>query len=313
MRYNFLFNSKIGFALFIIISSAVFLSFYNSNNTEENKFPQNYRIITPPVPNKLTFCGEEVPLWNIDVRERLEREIIVATYWHSAMLLYLKRANRYFPVIKPILRKNGIPEDMIYLCAAESGLENVSSPAGAKGFWQFMKSAAKKYGLEVNGAIDERYNLKKATAAACKYLADSHKEYGTWTLAAASYNLGKNGVTNQLERQKEDNYYTLILNPETSRYVFRILALKVVMNNPKLYGFDIDESELYPRYETFEVKIHSEIKHAADFAKQYGLNYRILKLFNPWMRENYLPNKKNKEYVITLPTKKTLAWFLKKK
>lgn len=272
-------------------------------------FPQNYKIVTPPIPSKIDFCGEKVPLNNIDVRERLEREIIVDTYRHSSTILYIKRANRWFPVIEPILKKNKIPDDMKYLAVAESGLENVISPAGAIGFWQFISSAAKRYDLEISGEVDERYNVVKATEAACKYLQESYDKYGSWTLAAASYNMGTNGVTNQLERQKTNNYYSLLLNVETSRYIFRILSLKNVLANPELYGFSIPDDELYPKYETITVKIKSEVKHFADFAAEYGINYRVLKLFNPWLRENYLTNKKKREYVITLPTKETMELF----
>ncbi len=267
------------------------------------EFSQEYRIISPVIPKKISFCGEKVPLKNWDVKERLEKEIIINTYYHSSTILYLKRANRWFPVIERILKRYGIPDDFKYMAVAESGLENVVSDAGATGFWQLMKGAAKKYGLEVNKQIDERYSVEKSTIAACKYLKEAHQKYGSWTLAAASYNLGTNGIDKQIEREKTHNYYNLVLNDETSRFVFRILAIKQVMEHPRLYGFDIKQSDLYPPLKYFVVKVLRSVKHWADFAARYGYNYRILKIYNPWLRENYLKNRKHKTYYIKLPVK----------
>lgn len=267
----------------------------------DSTFPQNYRIITPKIPKKLDFCGENVPIENFDVYERLEREFIVNTYWHSLTILTLKRANRWFPVIEPILAKNNIPDDFKYLCVTESTLLNLTSPKNAVGFWQFIKDAGKEFGLEINNEIDERYSVEKSTEAACKYLQQAYDRYGNWTLTAASYNFGMNGIDEQLVRQKTNNYYNLVLGEETSRYVFRILAAKVMMNNPKVYGFDIKEDELYQPYQTYEVTIDSSVTSWADFAKSRGLNYKILKLYNPWLRESYLTNKLKNSYTIHLP------------
>ncbi len=288
--------------LFII---AAFLIFTGQNNQEKENlnFKQNYKIVSPKLPEKLTFCGEEVPLYNWDVRERLERELIVNTYYHSSTLLYLKRAARWFPVIEPILKKYNIPNDFKYMAVIESGLDNVVSPAGATGFWQLMKPAARKFGLEVNKEVDERYHVEKATEAACKYLLDAKKRYGNWTLAAASYNLGTNGITEQLERQKANNYYNLVLNEETSRFVFRLLAVKEVMENPAKYGFEISDTDLYKPLKYYEVEVKKRVKHWADFAAKYGINYKILKLYNPWLRQNYLKNRKHKKYLIKIPVK----------
>jgi len=292
-----------GFALAVLL---LFIFNFDSPNSSTSKnsgteFPHNYKVVSPYVPEQLDFCGEDVPLENIDVRERVEREFIVQTYYHSASVLYLKRLNRWFPIIEKILKEKGIPDDFKYLALAESGLANVVSPAGATGFWQFMKAAGKKYGLIINKEVDERYNMEKSTYAACDYLLDAYDKFGTWTLAAASYNKGQNGITNQLGRQKATNYYNLVLNEETNRYLPRIIAIKYVMENPKKYGFDIHENQLYPPYKIYKIKLDTAVTHFADYAKLHRVNYKTLKLFNPWLRDNYLTNEKLKRYFVTLP------------
>jgi len=259
------------------------------------------RIYTPPIPDELDFCGEKVPMEDFDVRERIEREFLVNTYWHSASLLYLKRANRWFPIIEPILKKNGIPDDFKYMAVAESGLINSVSPDGASGFWQFMESAAKRYGLEVSGVVDERYNVEKSTQAACDYLKEAKAKLGNWTLAGASYNYGVTGITKQMQRQNSRNYYNLYLNDETYRFVARIVALKEIFKDPKKYGFYFIEEELYPRIETSEIKVNYPIKDLMKFAAQNEINYKLLKIFNPWLRDNFLPNKAKKTYTIKIP------------
>lgn len=273
----------------------------SDNHITNNNFPQNYKIVTPVIPKNISFCGEQVPLDNFEVFERVEREFIVNTYWHSLTILTLQRANRWFPIIEQILKKNNIPDDFKYLCVTESTLLNLTSPANAVGYWQFLKSAAKEYGLEVNSEIDERYHIEKSTEAACKYLQKAYNIYGNWTMAAASYNMGMSGINEQLERQHTNNYYNLVLGEETSRYVPRILATKILLSNPEEYGFDIKEEELYEPFETYTVKVDSSVKSWALFAKSYGLNYKILKLYNPWLRENYLTNRSKKAYQIKLP------------
>jgi len=264
-------------------------------------FPQNYKVLVPFIPSELEFAGERVPLENFDVKESIEREFIVNTYYHSATILYMKRAARWFPVIEDILNEYDVPDDFKYIAIAESGLENLISPMKAVGFWQFLKETGKKYDLIINSEVDERYHVEKATEAACKYLLDSYEKYGNWTLAAASYNMGKNGVSNQLERQKATNYYNLVLNEETTRYIPRAIALKQVLLNPNLYGFAIDEEQLYKPFETYTVDVDSSVAHWADFASQNGINYKTLKLYNPWLRDNSLTNKSGKLYSIKLP------------
>jgi hypothetical protein len=277
----------------------------STSNNSNMVFPHNYKVISPYIPEKLDFCGENVPLENSNVKERVEREFIVQTYYHSASVLYLKRINRWFPIIEKILKEKGVPDDFKYLALAESGLDDVVSPAGATVFCQFMRETGKSYGLIIGGEVDERYNMEKSTYAACDYLLEAKEQFGTWTLAAASYNKGLNGIDNQLDRQKATNYYNLVLNEETSRYVPRIIALKYVMKNPNYYGFDIKENQLYEPYTTYKVKLDTSVAHFADYAKLHGLNYKTLKLFNPWLRDNYLVNNGNKRYFITLPKQGT--------
>ncbi|NOX65458.1 MAG: lytic transglycosylase domain-containing protein [Chlorobi bacterium] len=290
--------------LVIIFSFTSMNKFAIADDSQE--FPQNYKVVVPYIPDELEFAGERVPLENFDVRERIQREFIVSTYYHSATILYLQRANRWFPIIEDILDDYDVPDDFKYFALVESGLENLTSPMNAVGYWQLLKDTGKKYGLTINSEVDERYNMEKATEAACKYLLDSYERYRSWTLAAASYNMGKNGVSNQLERQKATNYYNLVLNGETTRYIPRVVALKYIFQNLKLYGFDIAEDELYPPYETYSVDVDSSVTHWADFAASYGINYKTLKLFNPWLRENKLTNKSKKVYSIKLPIEGTI-------
>lgn len=254
-------------------------------------------------PVNVDFAGEKAPLNISDVRERFERELLVNANLDASTLLIIKRANRSFPIIEPILAKNGVPDDFKYLAVIESGLVNVVSPAGAKGVWQFMPETAKEKGMEISESVDERYHLEKATEAACKYLIDAKAKFGNWTLAAASYNGGMTGVNKQIEIQKVTNYYDLLLNDETSRYVFRILALKEIMKNPAKYGFTFTNQELYENIPTRKLEIDSSITDLASFALVHGINYKILKIHNPWLRDRKLVNPSKKKYIIEIPTK----------
>ena len=253
------------------------------------------------IPTAAEFAGEAAPLNIIDVRERFERELLVNANLDATTLLIIKRANRAFPVIEPILAKYGVPDDFKYLAVAESGLTNAVSPAGARGFWQFMDAAGRGNGLEINDEVDERYHLEKATEAACKYLLNAKQRFGSWTLAAASYNGGLNGVGRQVDFQKVTNYYDLLLTDETSRYVFRILALKEIMKNPAVYGFEVTPEELYENLPVRKVEVDSSITNLADFAKTQGVNYKILKIHNPWLRDKKLTNAARKKYSIDIP------------
>lgn len=253
-------------------------------------------------PTATDFAGEVAPLHIVDVRERLDRELIINANLHSSTTLILKRANRAFPVIEPILQKYGIPDDFKYLAVIESGLVNAVSSAGARGVWQFMPDTAKERGMEVNDFVDERYHLEKSTEAACKYLLSAKAKFGSWTMAAASYNGGMNGVNRRIEEQQVETYYDLALTEETSRYVFRILALKEIMKNPAKYGFNIYPNDLYSPIPTKKIEVDSTITDLANFAKTQGINYKILKLHNPWLRDKKLVNPSKKKYEIEIPT-----------
>lgn len=251
---------------------------------------------------KMDFSGEEVPTFMADVQERLDKEMITNMNYHTNTTLVIKRANKVFPIIEPILAKYGVPDDFKYLAVIESSLVNAVSPAGARGVWQFMPATAKEKGMEVSDEVDERYHLEKSTEAACKYLLVAKEKFGSWTLAAASYNGGMNGISKKLEEQQVDNYYDLLLTEETSRYVFRILALKEIMKNSDKYGFRIPNEALYYAIPTKKIVIDTTITDLAKFAKTQGVNYKILKIHNPWLRDKKLTVTTGKKYEIEIPT-----------
>jgi hypothetical protein len=286
-----------------ILSITFFNAVYISDVPSEKNTADTYTIKALKIPDELTFAGEKVPTELYDIKERMDRELLVNTYWQSNGLLLIKRAHKYFPIIEPMLKKYGIPDDFKYLAVAESGLENNSSSAGAAGFWHFLKSSAKEYGLEVNQNVDERYNLEKATKVAADYLKKSKKRFGTWTLAAAAYNAGNARIARNLKKQQVTDYYDLLLNSETSRYVLRIVALKEVLSYPKKYGFEFEKEDLYTSPATRTVKVDTVITNIASFAKGFNTNYKELKLQNAWLRENKLNNKSRKLYEITIPVK----------
>jgi len=286
-----------------LLSITFFNAVYISDVPSEKNTADSYTIKALKIPDELTFAGEKVPTELYDIKERMDRELLVNTYWQSNGLLLIKRAHKYFPIIEPMLKKYGIPDDFKYLAVAESGLENNSSSAGAAGFWHFLKSSAKEYGLEVNQNVDERYNLEKATKVAADYLKKSKKRFGTWTLAAAAYNAGNARIARNLKKQQVTDYYDLLLNSETSRYVLRIVALKEVLSYPKKYGFEFEKEDLYTSPTTRTVKVDTVITNIASFAKGFNTNYKELKLQNAWLRKNKLNNKSRKLYKITIPIK----------
>lgn len=248
------------------------------------------------------FCGEVVPIHAEDIYERLDKEIHKNGFWHSEIILYHKRAGKYFPIIEPILKQHKIPNDFKYLAVIESGLSNVRSPAGAAGFWQIMEKTGKELGLEINNEVDERYHLEKATHAACKYLQESYDKFGSWTLVAASYNMGRAGVARSMKQQKVNNYYDLLLNSETARYVFRIVAIKSILETPARYGFHLEARHKYPPIHYKTIENDSSIANLTDFAIENGINYKLLKLANPWLREQKMTNSKRKNYIYKIPT-----------
>ena len=287
----------IGIVALMIFGSGFFI-FAISGNEKKKELHENSAQYFP---SQVDFAGEKTPLQISDVRERFDRELLVNANLHSSTILILKRANRAFPIIEPILKQYGVPDDFKYLAVIESALTNAVSPSGAKGVWQFMPETAKEKGMEVNEGVDERYHLIKSTEAACKYLLAAKQKFGNWTLAAASYNGGMTGVNNKIAEQKVTDYYDLLLTDETSRYVFRILALKEIMKNPSLYGFQLSNNELYEIIPTKKIEIDSSIVDLADFAKTQGINYKILKIHNPWLRDKKLSNPSKKKYEIEIP------------
>ncbi len=274
-----------------------------SAKENDKNVAEAYQISAIDIPEDLNFAGEPVPLEDPEVMERVDREFLVNTYWQSNAILLMKRANKYFPIIEPILAKNGIPDDFKYLAVAESALEDVPSYAGASGLWHFMKATGREYGLEVNDNVDERYHIRKSTQAACQYLKKWKARFGTWTLTAAAYNAGPGAVQKYMGIQKVNDYYDLLLGQETSRYVFRILAIKEILSHPDNYGFQLKEDDLYEMVPTFAVEVDTVVKSWADFAQLYEINYKILKRHNPWLREPHLNNASRKKYVIEIPKK----------
>ncbi len=260
---------------------------------------ENARFIS--LPAKLDFAGEAMPLSNPDVRERMDREIHINTYWHTNTILMIKKANRWLPAISAELTKAGIPDDFKYLVAIETNFKNDTSPRNAVGFWQFLKASGKEQGLEITAEVDERYDPIKSTQAAAKYLKNAYNKFGSWTLAAASYNRGVAGMKKAMEHQKELNYYSLLLNEETSRYVFRIVAAKLILESPADYGFGINENELYQPYETYDIEVTKSIPSLVDWAQQNSISYRQLKRHNPWLRTDKLAIASGKKYIIKLP------------
>lgn len=275
----------------------------DSEEVLQRAISNNYRIYSPILPDTMSFAGEKVPLSTYYVHEGLDLEVITNMYRHSSTMLYFKRANRYFPIIEPILKKNGIPSDFKYLCVIESGLTNATSPAKAQGFWQFIPSTGANYGLTVNDEIDMRNNLTASTEAACKYIRSLYNKFHSWTAAAAAYNCGENGLARRISKQSTDNYYDLWLNSETSRYVYRILAMKLIMQNPQKYGFHLRQCDLYPPIPTRAATLSGQNVDLYEFARTNGTSYKMLRMLNPWIQTDVLKNKSNQKYMVQLPIK----------
>ncbi|MBN2236385.1 MAG: lytic transglycosylase domain-containing protein [Bacteroidales bacterium] len=298
--------SFIGTAL-LLLSLFIVAGFGIKNNVSREQyaaaFQENTKVFAVQIPEDVSFADEVIPLDRFYVKEAFEKEMTVNTYFHSSSIFLIKNANRWFPVIEPILKKNQIPDDFKYLAVAESGLSNVVSPAGATGFWQIMKLTGREYGLEVNDDIDQRYDVELATEAACKYLKSAYDKYGSWTLVAASYNAGMNRISVEIDRQKEDNYFDMIFGEETGRYVYRILAIKALLQNPDRFGFYLQPEDLYQPYQLKSIVIDSAIKDIPEFAKKYQMTYKEFKIYNPWIRQAFLANKSGRDYRIWLPTR----------
>ena len=289
-----------------VLLPAVFVSIAGTTLKWHSAFKTNepepaYKVYALDLPQVVSFAEEEMHVNRPDLKERFDRELLVNTYWQSNMMLLLKRANKYFPTIERILKEEGVPQDFKYLAVIESGLDNVRSPKGASGFWQIMRTTGREMGLEINANVDERYHLEMATRVACRYLKKAKEKLGSWTLAAAAYNRGMSGIQRKLEAQGVDNYYDLYLGTETSRYFFRILAIKEIMENPRRYGFVFDSEDLYRAVPVRKIGLDTAITNLARFAQQMDIDYNQLKLNNPWLRQNHLNNKSRKFYEIALP------------
>lgn len=292
------------FSCSILLISLVLISFEQPNQTSIITYgePSSFKVHALHVPSQVNFAGELMQLDEDDLMERMDKELLVNTYWQSNTLLMMKRANKFFPQIERILKEEEVPDDFKYLALIESGLENLRSPAGAKGFWQILRTTGREYGLEVNSNVDERYNIELSTRMACAYLKKAKERLGSWTLAAASYNRGIAGINRILKKQHADNYYDLLLGTETKRYMFRILAVKEIMQAPERYGFFVEDAQLYSPLEYRTVAVDTAITNIARFSKQMGVNYKTMKIYNPWLLQNHLNNKSRKLYHIALPT-----------
>lgn len=298
-----------GLACGLMACLCVWMVVNNHSKATENAEQQrtNYYVnvlASPPIPDSMTFCGENVPLNDPAVREALDRELTAICYQHSTTLLCLKRSARWFPVIDKILKEEDAPADLKYLCVAESSLSNAISPAKAVGFWQFLEATAKNYGLTVNDEIDQRYDVEKATRAACKYLKGGKSRLGTWSLAAAAYNMGEGGVNKNMTNQSLNQYWDIYFNPETARYVYRILAYKLLFENPAVYGVRLNESDKYQPVDCEDIVVDSTVLNWYDFCKAHDMTYKELKVWNPWVRGSKLTVPAGKSYTIKKPTKK---------
>ena len=286
---------------FRLIFTLLVIGFFSQCTTVNQASPaQTNTQIIPSLPQSISFAGEAVPLDKHYALERLDREVLVNTFWHSNSILIFKRTAKYFPIIEPILQENGIPDDFKYLAVIESGLTHVVSPAGAEGFWQFMPQTAKDYGLEVNGDIDERLHLIKATESAAAYLIDAYAEFGNWTLAAAAYNAGVQRIKSSLEKQQTKSYYDLHLNEETSRYMYRMLATKLIFESPETYGFSIAIDQTYPFPKTKQVHLSESKINWVAFAQSQNMSYADLRELNPWIKGYQHSNRNKKEYEISV-------------
>ncbi|MDR0891672.1 MAG: lytic transglycosylase domain-containing protein [Mediterranea sp.] len=268
-----------------------------------------YCVSSPTVPTEVRFDGITIDLRRYDRRERMDRELMAFTYMHSTTMLLVKRANRYFPLVEPLLKANGIPDDFKYLMVIESNLNPIAhSPAGAAGLWQFMPATGREYGLEVNDNVDERYHIEKATVAACAYFRKAYARYGDWMAVAAAYNAGQARISSQLDKQLASHAMDLWLNEETSRYMFRLLAVKEVMSNPPRYGFLLKRADLYPAIPYTEIQVSTPIDSLDEFARQRGISYAQLRDANPWLREHSLKNRSSKLYVLHIPTREGMYY-----
>jgi membrane-bound lytic murein transglycosylase D len=289
------------FLIGLLFASLFIQSKLTKKDIYQNEFSEKYRVYAVTIPGYLNFCGEKTPMNDYDVFERFDRELTINTYYQSSTIFNIKRGSRYFPVIEPILRRNGIPDDFKYLCMIESGLSNVISPNGAVGFWQFIEETGRNYGLRINDEVDERYDIRKSTEAACAYFKEAYLNFGSWTLAAASYNIGINGLKGALNKQDVNSYYDLYLNSETSRYIMRVLAIKEIYEHPNNYGYYVPQFLRYPQIPTYAETVRRSIPDLTVYAKAHNISYKVFKIFNPWLRKNELKNRDSSVYTFYFP------------
>ena len=307
MKINYILTLILVFCIGASIPILTGSSQVNEQHSAKSEVP--YCVTSPTVPAQVTFDGETIDLRCYDRRERMDREILAFTYMHSTTMLLIKRANRYFPIIEPILKANGIPDDFKYLMVIESNLNSIArSPAGAAGLWQFMPTTGREFGLEVNENVDERYHIEKATVAACKYFKQAYAKYGDWMAVSASYNAGQGRISSQLDKQLADHAMDLWLAEETSRYMFLLLAVKEVFGNPQRFGFLLKREHLYPAIPYKEVAVDTEISDLSNFAQKQGITYAQLRDANPWLRGSSLKNKTGKKYVLHIPTQEGMNY-----
>jgi hypothetical protein len=265
---------------------------------QKNQIPSLFTL--PQIPSEIFFCGEKVDLKDEDVREKLDREILVNAYFQSSTVLSLKRSKRYFPLIEKIFKEENVPDDLKYLAIIESGLSQAVSPVGAQGFWQFMPFTAKEFDLEISNEVDERLNIEKSTRAACQYLKKANLILNDWLLTCASYNRGVGGVRSDMNWQGTDHYFDTDMNSETGRYVYRLLAVKLIFENPDLYGFDLKKMELYEPFKTKTITVKKTIPNIAKWSLSKGFNFKIITKLNPWLKGNHLTIRK-KCYQLLIP------------
>jgi hypothetical protein len=288
----------------LVLAGGMFIYSRSAPDAERNKLRAEQPLrISPTLPQSVSFAGEDMPLALPDVRERLEREVLINTFYHSATILTLKKANRWKAPMLQILKEQNVPEDFFYLMIAESGMRNATSPAGAQGFWQFMLPAARQYGLVIDESVDERNDPIKSTYAACRYLKAAYDKFGNWTMVAAAYNTGMAGAADQSQQQQVANYYDLYWNPETARYVFRILAWKLLEQNPEQYGFKLFTEDLYTLTPCNTLTLQTGIHNLPVLAQQNGTNYKTLRMYNPWLRKTTLNVPQGKSYTLYVPAK----------
>ena len=291
------------FSLLALLGLIDFFSFSTTDSSIELNRENEviFRVKGFEYDHNINFCGEKVPLHSQDIFERLDREVLKNAYWHSEIILFYKRFGKFWPTIEPIFKKHKIPKDFVYLLMIESGFDNLVSPAGAAGFWQIMEKTGQDFGLEITPELDERYNLEKATDAACRYLKEAYKKFGSWTAVAASYNMGMGGLQKKMNTQNSSNVYDLLLNTETSRYIFRIIAVKEIIEKPEKFGYILKPKDQYKPIKARKVEI-KETTNLYELAKREGVNYKIVRILNPWIRSEKLIAKPGKTYYIDIPT-----------